>query len=150
MLKNLTLGIPILAFAISAQFAISALAVAPINASPRAAARVPALDIAAERIGIAFASLPETEIDPGLVAAAARASKGDLVCAGSCAGATWPDTSMWRRLTADRSSALHVRAITIGYQTSVNTTLLVRVPLAEVAKRWRGAIGFFSGIRGRQ
>ena len=57
---------------------VAGLLAAPFNASARAAAGQTAIDVAADRIGGAFATLSEIEADPALAAAAAPASKGDL------------------------------------------------------------------------
>jgi hypothetical protein len=127
MIKALAAGMLILAGAISAPFALPALAVEPLDASGAEAV------IAADRIGRAFASLSETAIDPAIAAAAARAPKGDF--APACANAVWPDIEAACLATADGRPARHVRTVTIGYQAGDNATVLVRMPLAEIAER---------------
>jgi hypothetical protein len=113
----------LLAGAISAPFALPALAVEPLNASV----------VAADRVDKAFASLSEAAIDPAIASAAARAPKGDF--APACANAVWPNIEAACLVTADGRPARHVRTITIGYQAGGNTTVLVRLPAAEIALR---------------
>ena len=127
MIKALAAGMLILAGAISAPFALPALAVEPLNASGAATV------IAADRIGRAFASLSEAAIDPAIAAAAARVPKGDF--APACANAVWPDIEAECLATADGRPARQVRTVTIGHQAGENTTILVRIPLAEIAQR---------------
>ena len=119
----------LLAGAISAPFALPALAVEPLNASVAETNLV----MAADRIGRAFASLSEAAIDPAIDSAAARAPKGDF--APSCATAVWPKIEAGCLTTADGQPARHVRTITIGYQAGESTTVLVRLPAAEIAQR---------------
>jgi hypothetical protein len=129
MIKALAAGMLILAGAISAPFALPALAVEPLSAASAEANVV----MAADRIGMAFASLSEAAIDPAIAAAAARAPKGDF--APACANAVWPNIEAACLATADGRPARHVRTITIGYQAGGNTTVLVRLPAAEIAQR---------------
>ena len=129
MIKALAAGMLILAAAISAPFALPALAVEPRNASVAGTNLV----IAADRIGRAFVSLSEAAIDPAIGAAAARAPKGDF--APACATAVWPNIVAACFATADGQPARHVHTITIGYQIGDNTTVLVRLPAAEIAQR---------------
>jgi len=103
-------------------------------AHARAAPGTARVDIAAERIGGAFASLQEIDIDSGIATTATRASKGDLAIRADCAAATWPNVDRSCLSKADGSPALYVRTITIGYQTGQNATVLLRVPGA-VAER---------------
>ena len=114
---------------------VAGLLAAPFNASARAAAGQTGIDVAADRIGGAFATLPEIEIDPALAAAAARLSKGDLDASAACAEAVWPDVAASCLSTADGARARPVRTVTIGYQAGANTTVLMRVPAGEVAQR---------------
>jgi len=116
---------------------IAGLLIAPFSATARAAAGSAATSsLAADRIGAAFASLSEMTPDPALFAAAARAAeKGDFAGGSSCAEAVWPNIDASCLRTTDGAPARHVRTITIGYQSGENTTVLVRVPSAEVAKR---------------
>jgi hypothetical protein len=113
---------------------VAGLLAAPFNASARAAATI-GPDVAAERIGQAFASFSEIEPDPALTAAAARVSKGDIGVPANCANAVWPNIDASCLSTADGAPAPRVRTITIGYQAGENTTVLVRIPAAEVAQR---------------
>lgn len=130
MIKVLAAGMLILASAISAPFALPALAIEPLDASSADSNVVMA---AADRIGMAFASLSEAAIDPAIAAAAARAPKGDF--APACANAVWPNIEAGCLATADGRPARHVRTITIGYLAGDNTTVLVRLPAAEIAQR---------------
>ena len=115
--------------------AVVAAAAVPFIAQARAAPGTTRVDIiAAERIGGAFASLQETEIDPTTATTAAHPSKGDLVIPADCAAATWPNVDRSCLSTADGSPAPYVRTITIGYQTGSNTTVLLRVPAAVAAR----------------
>jgi len=108
--------------------------IAPFNAPARAAAGEMGIDVASDRIGIAFASLSERDPHPAIAAAAARASKGDFG-ASRCNGAVWPNIDASCLSTADGSAAQPVRMITIGYQADSATTVLVRFPDGEVASR---------------
>lgn len=112
---------------------IVALLVAPFNASASAAQT--GSDVAADRIGGAFATLAEIQPEPAIAAAAARLSKGDLGASAACADAVWPNIDASCLSTADGSRARHVRTITIGYQAEENTTVLVKIPATEVAAR---------------
>ena len=107
---------------------------APSNAQARAATAATRVDVAAEQIGGAFASLRETNINPAIATAATRASKGDLAIPADCASATWPNIDRSCLSTADGSPAPYVRTVTIGYQTGANSPVLLRVP-AAVAER---------------
>ena len=113
---------------------VAGLLAAPFNASARAASQA-GVDVAADRIGGAFAAISEMQADPAITAAAARLSKGDLAAPAKCAGAVWPNIDASCLSTADGSSAPRVRTITIGYQADQNTTVLVRIPAAEIAQR---------------
>jgi hypothetical protein len=113
---------------------VAGLLAAPFNASARAASQAGS-DIAADRIGAAFSAIPEKmRADPAIAAAAARLSKGNLAPA-DCATAVWPNIDASCLSTADGSAAPRVRTITVGYQTGENTTVLVRIPSAEMAQR---------------
>ncbi len=115
--------------------AVVAAAAVPFIAQARAAPGITRVDIiAAERIGGAFASLQETNVDPAIATAATRASKGDLAIPADCASATWPNIDRSCLSTADGSPAPYVRTITVGYQTGSNTTVLLRVPAAVAAR----------------
>jgi hypothetical protein len=113
---------------------IAGLLVAPFNGSARAAAGQPD-PAAADRIGAAFSSLAEIAPDTALSAAAARVSKGDLEISPKCLAAVWPDIDTSCLSRTDGSPAQRVRTITIGYQAGENTTVLVRVPTAAMARR---------------
>ena len=112
---------------------IAGLLIAPFTASASAAASQSG--DAADRIGAAFATLSDVSPDPALVAAAARLSKGNFGSSADCADAVWPNIDASCLATTDGAPAKHVRTITIGYQSGENTTILVRVPSAEVAQR---------------
>lgn len=131
MIKALAAAMLMIAGSITAPFVLPAFAAEPLDASPDAAAK----DLAtpADRIGRAFASLSEARIDPAIAAAAARAPKGDF--APVCVTAVWPNIEVACLAIADRRPASHVRTITIGYRVGDNTTILVRVPAAEIAQR---------------
>lgn len=110
------------------------LLVAPFNASARAAATAGDA-AAADRIGQAFASLSDAEPHPALKAAALHFAKGDLEVPAHCIGAAWPNIDPSCLTTSDGAPAPHVRTITIGYEAGGNTTVLMRVPAAELAAR---------------
>ena len=112
---------------------IAGLLIAPFTASASAAASQSG--VAADRIGAAFATLSDVTPDPALQAAVASFAKGDLGSSANCAGAVWPNIDASCLSTANGAPAKHVRTITIGYQSGENTTVLVRVPSAEVAQR---------------
>ena len=131
MIKALAAGMLIIAGSITAPFVLPAFAAEPPIAN--AAAAQTDIATAADRIGRAFASLSEAEIDPAVAAAAARAPRGDF--APACASAVWPNIEAACLATADGRPASHVRTITIGYQVGDNTTVLVRIPAAEIAQR---------------
>jgi hypothetical protein len=111
---------------------IAGVLIAPFNASARAAATV-GEDRIVDRIGAAFSTLSERDVDPALVAAAVQAAKGDLGTDASCAAGVWPNIDPSCLRTADGSRAHDVRMITIGYESDAGTTVLVRYPELEVA-----------------
>ncbi len=118
MIKTLAAGVLLLAAVTFAPFAPPAVAAEPVIASGAE------INIAADRIGRAFASLSEAAVDPA-IAADARAPKGDF--APACANAVWPNIEAACLVAADGSPAPVVRTITIGYQAGENTTVLVRI-----------------------
>lgn len=132
MIKILASSIPISVLAISLPLAIAAAPAAPFNASAAVAPGVTSVDVVAERIGGAFASLPKTSVERA--DAVILSPKGDRRRTSDCASATWPNIDTACLSTADGSPAPHVRTITIGYQTGQNATVLLRVPGA-VAER---------------
>jgi hypothetical protein len=109
---------------------VAGLVMSPSNMA-RAASGQSDADFIAERIGGAFATISETAADPAIKAAASQAQKGDL----DCANATWPNIDASCLKTADGQPAPRVRTITVGYQAGESTTVLLRVPAAEVAQR---------------
>jgi hypothetical protein len=113
---------------------IAGLVISPVNGGARAASTGADAGIAAERIGAAFAAIAEHNADPVIAAAATRAFKSDRAPA-KCAGATWPNIDAACLVTADGEPAQPVRTITVGYQSDPTTTILLRVPAAEVAQR---------------
>ncbi len=88
-------------------------------------------DVAAARIGGAFAVISNASNDPTLAVAA----KGDLKAPADCAAETWPNIDATCLSTADGRPAPHVRAVTVGYQVGQSTTVLLRIPSNEVAQR---------------
>lgn len=131
MTKALVSGLLISAAMIATALALPASILAPFNAAR--AADQPGIGVAAGRIDQAFASLSEVVVDAALAAAAAPAPKGDF--APACANALWPHIDAACLTTADGRPARHVRTITIGYLEGANTTVLVRIPVAEMAQR---------------
>jgi hypothetical protein len=111
---------------------IAGMLIAPFSASARAAATA-GDQLAADRIGGAFAAIEERAVDPALAAAAALAAKGDLPPDSACASAVWPNIAASCLRTPDGSRGQDVRMITIGYQSDASTTVLVRYPELEVA-----------------
>ena len=112
---------------------LAGLLLAPVNASARAA--TDDSNVAADRIGAAFAVISEREPAAEIAAAAALAFKGDLGAEAICAGATWPNIDASCLARADGAVSQPVRLITIGYQSGDATTVLMRVPANEVATR---------------
>lgn len=110
----------------------TAMAAAPLGASANAAAIT---GYEAARIGGAFASIPDVEPSQALTKAAKQAVKGDREPVRGCAAATWPNIDRACLVTVDGRPAPAVRTITIGYQEGGSTTVLVRVPAAEIASR---------------
>jgi hypothetical protein len=132
MIKALAASMLIIAGSIAAPFVLPTFAAEPLTANANAVAPKD-FATAGDRIGRAFASLPEAVIDRGGAAAAARAPKGDF--APACASAVWPNIEAACLATADGRPASDVRTITIGYQVGDNTIVLVRIPAAEIAQR---------------
>jgi len=114
--------------------AVVASAAVQFVAQARAAPGTTRVDTAAERIGGAFVSLKEINIDSAIAAGATRPSKGDLAIRADCAAATWPNVDRSCLSKADGSPAPYVRTITIGYQTGPNATVLLRVPAAAAER----------------
>jgi hypothetical protein len=115
--------------------AMSAAMVVPVVSAARAAAGDAAIDPIGERIGTAFASVEETRAPQALSTAAVRVAKGDLMARPGCAGATWPNIDADCLARTDGSAAPHARFITVGHEVGAATTVLVRIPAAEVASR---------------
>jgi hypothetical protein len=113
---------------------LAGLLLAPFNGSARAAA-TDGSDVAADRIGAAFAMISDREPAAEIAAAAALVFKGDLSAESICAGATWPNIDASCLARADGAVSQPVRLITIGYQSGDATTVLMRVPANEVAIR---------------
>lgn len=110
----------------------AALLAAPFNASARAAASSDG--VAADRIGAAFAALAEMESNPAIVSAAVRETKRDFGVP-NCDGAVWPNIDAACLTRVDGAPARPARLVTIGYQAGDSTTVLMRLPAAEVAAR---------------
>ncbi len=83
-------------------------------------------DVAADRIGGAFATIAENQPDSAVETQAVRGDLGGATRV--CASATWPNVDTSCLTTADGSPVHPVRMITVGYQTDANTTVLLRVP----------------------
>ncbi len=111
---------------------IAGLVLSPSNGGAHASNRND-VDVAADRIGAAFALISEATADP--TQGVEQASKGDLPKSAGCAGATWPNIDAACLATADGRPAPRVRTITVGYQADQTTTVLLRIPSAEVAQR---------------
>lgn len=112
--------------------AVSALSATVLDADARAVTAVD--DVAADRIATAFASVAPAEIEPAIQLAAARSRKGDLLVGPACTTQSWPQIASECLVSAD-GSARQVRAVTVGYQAGESTTVLIRVPAAQVASR---------------
>ncbi len=135
MRRNIASGIVASAMVISFTFAEVISAAAPLDAGANAAGAFSS-GIAAERIDGAFASLSMVNADPADAAMATPPTpKGDLPRLPVCARSVWPNVDASCLSTADDSLAPRVRSITAGYQTGVNTTILLRMPGAAVAQR---------------
>ena len=102
---------------------------APFDQSARAADGHAAA--AAERIDAAF-SLVQPHMPRSLPV---RVAKGDLSVAPACAGQTWPNIAADCLVTADGSPARKARVVTVGYQSGEAESVLVRLPISEVAMR---------------
>lgn len=126
-------------FAITALVGVALTAIgvvaAPFNASASAAAGQPRVDVVAERIGAAFASIDAAATEPANSAAPVRAQKGDLQIAPGCDGQTWPNIGPNCLSTANGAPAAKVRFVTIGSQSGDAETVLLRVPAAQIASR---------------
>jgi hypothetical protein len=103
--------------------------VAPFEGSAHAATSVE------ERIELAFATVPETDADPAIEAAAVRVQKGDLLARPGCFGEKWPNFTADCVMKANGSASRPVRMVTIGYQSGEATTVLVRMPAPQLASR---------------
>ena len=132
MNKTFAPSIRIAVLAISFPLAIATAPAASLNTNAAVAVGVTGVDMVAERIGGAFASLPQTSADR---VGADAVTKGDRQSTSVCASATWPNIDTACLSKADGSPAPHVRTITIGYQIGRNTTHLLRFPGADVAQR---------------
>ncbi len=131
MIKILVPGIRISVFV----FLPLAIAFAPFNASAAFAQGVTNVDIVAERIGDAFASLSKTSVGRVGADAVILSPKGDRQRTSDCASATWPNVDTACLSTADGSAVPDVGTMTIGYRAGANTTVLFRSPGAHVAAR---------------
>ncbi|MGH6926527.1 MAG: hypothetical protein ACRED5_22595 [Propylenella sp.] len=109
--------------------AIAGTVAAPFNQS--AAAGYFEADVASARIEAAFALVTPQIVGPAAVAAA----KGDLPPAPGCTGQTWPNISSDCLVTADGARPPKARMVTVGHQSGEAETVLVRLPLAEIAMR---------------
>ena len=134
MVKALAAGTLLTAVAVSASVAFSAPTGAPFDLGTRIASETD-VSIIVDRIGGAFLSASSVVADPAIVAAAARASKGNLAFIPACASAVWPNIEATCLATADGRPASDVRTITIGYQNDANTTVIVHIPVAAVELR---------------
>jgi hypothetical protein len=135
MRRDVASGIVASAVVISFAFAAAISPAAPLNAGASAAG-VFSRGVASERIDGAFASLSMVNADPADAAIATPTTpKGDLRRLPECASSTWPNVDASCLSTADGSSAPRVRSITTGYQSGINTTVLIRIPGAAVAQR---------------
>ncbi len=121
------------AVAIGAGAAVAGFAAAPFNASASTAAGE--ADIAAERIGIAFALVDPALAGTQVRAAAVQAAKGDLPESLACAGQTWPRVEADCLVMADDSSVPPARFITVDSRTGEAETVLLRIPAELVASR---------------
>jgi hypothetical protein len=135
MNKSFASRIRIFVLAISLPLAIATAPAVPFNASAAVAQGATSIDIVAERIGDAFASLPKTSVERVGADAVILSPKGDRQRTSDCASATWPNKETSCLSTADGSPAPHVRTITIGYQAGADTTLLLRLPGTDMPPR---------------
>jgi hypothetical protein len=115
--------------------AMSAAVAAPVVSAARAAAGDTAIDPVGDRIGAAFASVEDTRAPQALSTAAVRVAKGDLLARPGCAGATWPNIDADCLARVDGAAAPHARFITVGHEAGTATTVLIRIPAAEVVSR---------------
>jgi hypothetical protein len=135
MNKTFAPSIRIAVLAISLPLAIVTAPAASLSTNAAAAEGGIGVDMVAERIGGAFASLPQTSVERVGADAVTLPPKGGRQRTSDCAGATWPNIDASCLSTADGSPAPHVRTITIGYQAGANATVLLRFPNADVAQR---------------
>ena len=106
-------------FVAAAILAGLALIVAGLMISPMSRAHAASTDseadIAAQRIGGAFATISDQAVNPAIAAAATRAVKGDLARTADCATATWPNIDasclVDRRRLAGAARAHHHRRL---------------------------------------
>ncbi len=69
------------------------------------------------------------------MAEAGVASKGDLQIGARCAGQSWPDVAPACLIDDGGVRARPVRTVTIGHQIGEATTVLIRLPEPQVARR---------------
>jgi hypothetical protein len=121
---------------ISFSFAAAISPAASLNAGANGAGAFSSGIAAADRIDGAFASLSMVNADPADAAMATSTTpKGDLPRLPVCASSIWPNVDESCLSTANGSPAPRVRSITTGYQSGINTTVLIRVPGTAVAQR---------------
>ena len=135
MNKTLASGIRIAILAIAFPLAIATAPAAPLDVNAAVAEAGTGVDMAAERIGGAFAALSQNGVVRVGEDAVMLPPKGDRQRTSDCAGATWPNIDAACLSTADGSAAPHVRTVTIGYRAGANGTDLIRVPGADLAQR---------------
>jgi hypothetical protein len=89
----------------------------------------------AQALRITYAA---ASMDEGQGSRAFKDGKGDLVrttSQGACASQAWPNIAPECLGTADRTSPRSVRMITVEQREGANTSVLVRIPAAEIAQR---------------
>jgi hypothetical protein len=92
-------------------------------------------EVAAERIAAAFAAVLPQRPAPAIEAAARRLAKGDGPERRDCAAERWPDISSDCLVGSADIGVRRVRTVTIGHQDGEATTVLVRIPVPQVATR---------------
>ncbi len=135
MFKILASSNSISAATIGLAFAVAVAIAAPLNASAADTVATARAGIVADRIDDAFALLRMTNIDPAGRTVVPRPVRGDFLHTSDCASATWPNIDASCLLAADGSPAPRVRNVTVGNQIGANTTVLLRIPAPEMARR---------------
>jgi outer membrane murein-binding lipoprotein Lpp len=90
---------------------------------------------AAQRIEVAIESATRAEASPAIMAAAKSAQKGDLLVRPGCAGQYWPYIAPDCLVVGDSRPNPPGRTVTVGYNVSDTSSVLIRMPVPQIASR---------------